>query len=150
MALIAILVGLACIGVSVMIFVEFGRVKAQAGTNAALAKVRDELRNLAIVQLVSGVILTMLGFLYLHSGKGQEEIKGTYADTHKYVHQKFRNFKNQLLDQELIELEKRRNAISGRVEEYRKRLSVAPKATGKMGGGETNPVANFGNDSLLR
>lgn len=126
LALVAILVGLACIGVSIMIFVEFGRVKAQAGTNAVLAKVRDELRNLAIVQLVSGVILTLLGFLYLSSGKGQEEVKGTYADTKDYVHRRYRNFQNKRLADELNELQAREKEIGGKVQEYRKRLAAAP------------------------
>ncbi|GAQ89726.1 hypothetical protein KFL_005560050 [Klebsormidium nitens] len=114
-----------------MIFVEFGRVKAQAGTNAALAKVRDELRNLAIVQLVSGVILTMLGFLYLHSGKGQEEIKGTLKDSKDYVHRKYRDFQNKRLSQELEQLEARNKQIRARVNEYKRRLDAAPLATGK-------------------
>lgn len=126
LALVAIIVGLACVGVSIMIFVEFGRLKAQAGANAVLVKVQKELRNLAIIQLVSGVILTLLGFLYLHSGKGQTEMRGKMANTMNYVHRRYRNFQDKRLAAELEELLVKKKRLDGKELEIKARLAGAP------------------------
>lgn len=129
-SLISGLLGLGFVGISIALFVQYGRLKKLAGTNASIATTAQQVMYLAVALLILGAILTVLGFATVSSGPNAksddaEGPKSEADDARDYSLDAFPNFEDRMLAQQLHNLDGRSALIESQKSKLRSRLNAA-------------------------
>jgi hypothetical protein len=137
-SLLSGVLGLGFVGISIALFVQYGRLKKLGGTDVALKAAMQQVMYLAIASLLMGLVLAILGFATVSSprGSGSGDVEGDKTgadDARNYSIDAFPDFEDRLLAQQLQNLDGRsalldsqKDTLRARLNAARPRLSAAP------------------------
>ena len=129
-SLLSGVLGLGFVGISIALFVQYGRLKKLGGTDAALKVVTQQVMYLAIASLLMGLVLAILGFATVSSprGSGSGDVEGDKTeadDARNYSVDAFPDFEDRLLAQQLHNLDGRSALLDSQKRTLRARLNAA-------------------------
>lgn len=74
-----------CVAISIVLFIEYGRLKRLMSTNTGIATATRQIMHLAIALLILGLALTILGFATVRSVPVAEEGGRSAGDPEDHV-----------------------------------------------------------------